>query len=122
MRTSRTVELFPHVASVRPVNDVNVIERIRQVKPTEKNVGGTERLVRATVGPALIVVGVASLGGVLSLAAGTVGVVLAAVLVLAGARMTFTAITQKCYVNALLGRNTCRLPESRREAAVNGDG
>lgn len=87
------------------------LSRIRSAGPGEKNVGGTERLVRGTLGPALIAIGVASMVGVLALSWGTARFALGGLLVAAGLRMTQTAITQKCYLNERLGRNSYR-PES----------
>jgi len=87
---------------------MNVTERIERARGTGKNVGGTERLVRATIGPTLLVIGATAIAGVVTLAPGTAGLAVGALLVLAGARMTQTAVTQRCYMNALLGRNSCR--------------
>lgn len=90
-------------------------ERLREVKAGKKNVGGVERILRGTVGPALFLVGIAALVGILTLAGGVLGTVIGVVLVLAGLRMTQTAFTQRCYMNALIGRNSCRLdPEPAR--------
>ena len=74
----------------------------------EKNVGGYDRTARFVVGPILVLVGLASLGGLLTLAAGTLGLVLAAVALLVGLVLTTTAVTQKCPLNSLLGLNTYR--------------
>jgi hypothetical protein len=74
----------------------------------DKNVGGYDRLARFVVGPILLVVGLAAAGGLLSLAAGTAGLALAAVAILVGAILTVTAITQKCPLNSLLGLDTYR--------------
>jgi len=97
---------------------MTITERIEAARATGKNVGGTERVVRGTLGPALVAVGVVSLAGVVTLAAGTAGLAAGAVLVLAGARMTQTAITQKCYMNALLGRNSCRFQSTAGQSAA----
>jgi hypothetical protein len=72
----------------------------------QKNVGGYDRLLRFVVGPILVVVGGAAFGGVLTLATGTVGLVLAGVALLVGAILTVTAVTQKCPLNSVLGLNT----------------
>lgn len=72
----------------------------------EKNVGGYDRLARFIVGPILVIVGLAAVGGLITLAAGTLGLVLAGVLFLIGAILTVTAFTQKCPLNNLLGLNT----------------
>jgi len=72
----------------------------------QKNVGGYDRIARFVIGPALLLVGGASLGGLVVLAAGTVGLVLGVIILLVGAILTVTAITQKCPLNNLLGLNT----------------
>lgn len=90
-------------------------ERLREVRAGKKNVGGVERLVRGTLGPTLIVVGIVSIAGFVRFAPGTLGLVLSVVITLAGARMTQTAITQRCYVNAIIGRDSCRMPSAETE-------
>jgi hypothetical protein len=72
----------------------------------EKNVGGYDRIARFVVGPALLLFGGASLGGLVTLAAGTVGLALGVIVLLVGAILTVTAITQKCPLNNLIGLNT----------------
>jgi hypothetical protein len=72
----------------------------------EKNVGGYDRVVRFVVGPLLVVVGGVSLGGVLTLAAGTLGLALGVGALLVGAVLTVTAVTQKCPLNSVVGLNT----------------
>ena len=84
-------------------------ERLREVKAGKKNVGGAERVIRGTLGPSLVLVGIADLVGMLTLAGGLLGTGIAVVLVIAGFRMTQTALTQRCYLNALIGRDSCRL-------------
>jgi hypothetical protein len=74
----------------------------------EKNVGGFDRTARFVVGPILIIVGLAAFGGLLTLAAGTLGLVLAAVALLVGIVLATTAATQKCPLNRALGMNTYR--------------
>ncbi|MFC6940423.1 DUF2892 domain-containing protein [Salinirubellus sp. GCM10025818] len=74
----------------------------------EKNVGGYDRIARFVVGPILVVVGFAAFGGLLTLAAGTVGLALAAVALLVGIVFVTTATIQKCPLNAALGLNTYR--------------
>jgi hypothetical protein len=74
----------------------------------EKNVGGYDRTARFVVGPILVLVGLASLGGLFTLAAGTLGLVLAAVALLVGLVLATTAVTQKCPLNRALGLNTYR--------------
>lgn len=83
----------------------------------EKNVGGYDRIARFVVGPVLIVVGAAAFGGLLTLAAGTLGLVLAGVAVLVGAVLTVTAATQKCPLNSVIGMNTYREPSTRQSAS-----
>lgn len=92
--------------------------RLQAVKDGEKNVGGVERLLRGTVGPALVLLGVAAFAGLVSLAGGVVGLALAGLSVLAGARMTQTAFTQRCYMNAVIGRNSCRVSTPAGEPAT----
>ncbi|MFK5603564.1 YgaP family membrane protein [Haloferax volcanii] len=72
----------------------------------EKNVGGYDRIARAILGPVLIVVGAASLAGFLTIAAGTLGLVIAVAALLVGAVLATTAVTQKCPLNDLLGVDT----------------
>jgi len=72
----------------------------------EKNVGGYDRIARAVLGPVLVVVGAASLAGFLTIAAGTLGLVIAVAALLVGAVLATTAVTQKCPLNDLLGVNT----------------
>jgi hypothetical protein len=72
----------------------------------EKNVGGYDQLARFVVGPALIVVGGAALGGLITLVAGTLGLVLAGIAVFVGTVLTLTAMTQTCPLNAVVGLNT----------------
>ena len=72
----------------------------------QKNVGGYDRRARFVLGPALIVVGLASFAGLVALSSGTLGFVLAGAAVLVGAVLTVTATTQKCPLNAAIGMNT----------------
>ena len=96
-------------------------ERLAEVRAGKKNVGGTERIARGVVGPSLIALGVAALSGLLSLAAGTAGIAIAVLAILAGARMTVTAVTQRCYMNAIIGRDTCTIPGGRSGPGVEGE-
>ena len=50
--------------------------------------------------------GAAALAGFLTLAGGTLGLVLAGVAVLVGAVLTITAMTRKCPLNSAIGLNT----------------
>ncbi|ADB63044.1 hypothetical protein Htur_4224 (plasmid) [Haloterrigena turkmenica DSM 5511] len=74
----------------------------------QKNVGGYDRGARFVFGPLLAIIGIAALGGLISLAAGTVGFALAAIALVVGAVLTITAVTQKCPMNGLLGIDTYR--------------
>ena len=88
---------------------MTAFDRLHEVKAGKKNVGGAERAVRAVVGPSILLVGIAALGSFVTLASGFAGTAIAVILALGGLRMSQTAITQRCYMNALLGRDTCRL-------------
>ena len=72
----------------------------------EKNVGGYDRSARFVLGPLLIVLGAAAFTGIITLSTGTLGLVLAGVVVLVGAVLTVTATTQKCPLNATIGLDT----------------
>ena len=72
----------------------------------QKNVGGYDRTARFVLGPILILVGVAAFAGLVTLAGGTLGLVLAGAAVAVGAVLTTTATTQKCPLNAAIGMNT----------------
>jgi len=74
----------------------------------EKNVGGYDRTARFVLGPILLILGVAAFSGILTLASGTLGLVIAGVALLIGAVLTVTATTQKCPLNAAIGLNTFR--------------
>lgn len=86
----------------------SLLDRLRPTAPAEKNVGGRERLVRAILGPALLVVGLATFVGGFSPGAGVPVIAVGLLAVVAGSRMTITARTQKCYMNERIGRNTYR--------------
>jgi hypothetical protein len=73
----------------------------------EKNVGGTDRRVRAALAVVLAAVGVAAAAGLLP-GVGTVG---AAVALTASAGFGFNAVTQRCLGNRLLGIDTCPAPD-----------
>jgi hypothetical protein len=72
----------------------------------QKNVGGYDRIARFVVGPILIAVGAAAVAGLLTIAAGVTGLVIAGAAILVGAILTVTATTQKCPLNAAIGMNT----------------
>jgi hypothetical protein len=72
----------------------------------EKNVGGYDRLARLVFGPVLLVVGVAGLAGVLTITAGTTGLLFAGALFVVGSVLVVTGVTQRCALNGLLGRSS----------------
>lgn len=73
----------------------------------EKNVGGLDRTARLVLGPLLVAVGVAVAGGFLDIGlAGTVGLVVTALVLVAGAIFVVTGTTQKCPANEVVGINT----------------
>ncbi|ELY81902.1 MULTISPECIES: DUF2892 domain-containing protein [Natrinema] len=74
----------------------------------QTNVGGFDRGARLVVGPLLVIIGIAALGGVVSLTAGTLGLALATIALVAGAVLTTTAVTRKCPMNARFGIDTSR--------------
>ena len=80
----------------------------------QKNVGGYDRGVRFVLGPILILAGVAAFAGLVTLAGGTLGLVLAGAVVAVGAVLTTTATTQKCPLNAAIGMNTYKQRGSGR--------
>ncbi|MBX0293906.1 YgaP family membrane protein [Haloarcula nitratireducens] len=69
--------------------------------PTEKNVGGWDRLLRLIVGPALLVVAAVAAGGIVTLSP-----LLIASSAVVGLILTVTGLTQKCPLNNALGMNT----------------
>ena len=71
--------------------------------PSEKNVGGWDRLLRLIVGPVLSVVSGAAVLGTIALSP-----VLMALSAIVGAILTVTGLTQKCPLNNLIGLNTYR--------------
>jgi uncharacterized membrane protein HdeD (DUF308 family) len=73
----------------------------------EKNVGGSDRLVRLVAGPILLVLGALGLADVLTLAGGSPGTALSVIALLLGVVFVVTATTQRCLANALLGVDTC---------------
>lgn len=86
----------------------------------KKNVGGYDRIARFVVGPLLIAVGGAAFGGLLTLASGTLGLVLAAAAVLIGGILTVTATTRKCPLNSAIGMNTYEQRSDRRSSPDEG--
>lgn len=85
----------------------------------QKNVGGYDRIARLVVGPLLIVAGAAAFGGLFTIAAGTLGLVVAGIALLVGAILLATGITQKCPLNNALGIDTFR-GKTEREAETPG--
>jgi uncharacterized membrane protein YkgB len=86
----------------------------------EKNVGGYDRIARLVVGPILAIVGTAGLFGFVTIAAGTLGVALAAIALLVGLVFVVTGLTQKCPLNSVLGFNTYRKSAETDESEMSG--
>lgn len=75
----------------------------------EKNVGGLDRKLRLVIGAALVLLGAAGYAGLVPVATNIVPQALTSViLALAGLALLATAITRKCMVNSMLGRNTAK--------------
>ncbi|ADQ68241.1 hypothetical protein C499_14995 [Halogeometricum borinquense DSM 11551] len=74
----------------------------------EKNVGGYDRIARLVVGPLLVIVGAAAVAGLFTIAAGTLGLVLAGGALVVGAVLLTTGLTQKCPLNDVIGMDTYR--------------
>lgn len=73
----------------------------------ERNVGGLDRKARLVVGPILVALGVAVAAGSLDIGfTGTVGLVVTALVLVAGAIFLITGTTQKCPANELAGVDT----------------
>ena len=72
----------------------------------DKNVGGYDRIARLVFGPVLLVVGAAGLAGILTIVAGTTGLLIAGALFVIGAVLLVTGVTQRCALNDLLGRDS----------------
>ncbi|MEF8886445.1 MAG: DUF2892 domain-containing protein [Haloarculaceae archaeon] len=73
----------------------------------DKNVGGLDRTVRLVAGPVLVAVGVAAAAGYLDIGlAGTVGLAVTALLLVAGVVFVVTGTTQKCPANQVVGLDT----------------
>ena len=72
----------------------------------EKNVGRTDRIVRFVVGGVLALVGLAALGGLFTIAAGTTGLVAAVVALVLGLVLVGTGYTQSCLLYRPFGINT----------------
>lgn len=73
----------------------------------EKNVGGLDRTGRLVAGPLLIAVGVAIAADIVNVGlAGTVGLAVTTLVVVAGAVFLVTGTTRKCPANGLAGVDT----------------
>ncbi|MCU4925609.1 DUF2892 domain-containing protein [Halobacteria archaeon AArc-dxtr1] len=86
----------------------------------ERNVCGVERGLRIVVGIALLGLGGAALGGLLTLAGGTTGLVLAGGAALVGAILLTTGAVRICPINAALGIDTCAERAEEREVGIEG--
>lgn len=69
----------------------------------EQNVGGFDRTARLVAGPILAVVGLLIVADIVSAA-----LPLGAALLLVGAVLLGTGLTQRCIINQVLGVNTCK--------------
>lgn len=81
----------------------------------QQNVGEFDRIIRLVAGPVLLLVGIGTFAGVLSLGTGTVGIALAAIATLIGLVLTVTALTQRCLLYSVLGFDTSRTRTTVRE-------
>jgi hypothetical protein len=72
----------------------------------ERNVGSTDRYARIVIGIVLAAVGIAGFAAIGWEATGTVGLVAGAVLVIVGAVLLVTAVTQQCPIYAGLSMST----------------
>jgi hypothetical protein len=74
----------------------------------EKNVGGFDRNARLVVGPILLLLGVAVLGDLVTVVAGTTGLAIGVVAALVGAVLLVTGLSRTCPLNSVLGIDTYR--------------
>lgn len=73
----------------------------------DRNVGGFDRKARLVAGPLLLVIGLVSFVGPVDLGIwGSLGVVAAGTLLVAGGILTVTGATQKCPANQVAGLDT----------------
>lgn len=73
----------------------------------KRNVGGLDRKARLVVGPILVALGVAVAAGYLDVGlTGTIGLVVTALVLVAGAIFLITGTTQKCPANELADVDT----------------
>ncbi|WP_254831907.1 YgaP family membrane protein [Haloglomus salinum] len=82
----------------------------------DKNVGGYDRIARLVLGPVLAILGTAALFGFVTLAAGTLGLALAAIALLVGLVLVVTGLAQKCPLNRVLGLDTYRTEVETEDA------
>ena len=75
----------------------------------ERNVGGYDRIARLGIGAVLIIVGIAGYVGFVRVAYGPFPQALTSVaLGIVGLILLATGVTQMCFLNRLIGRNTLR--------------
>lgn len=103
---------FPPGAVNPVLNQSAVMAIIEYVWPAEKNVGGIHRTGRYVLAPVLVTLGLAVLTGWLSVAPGLAGTIVGVAAVFAGVVSLVEAHTQKCPGYAVMGINTCELPET----------
>lgn len=73
----------------------------------DRNVGGFDRTARLVTGPLLLFIGILSFVGPVELGQwGSLGVIAAGTLLVAGAILTGTGVTQKCPANEIAGLDT----------------
>jgi hypothetical protein len=76
----------------------------------EKNVGGYDRIARAVLAVVTATVGVAALSGATGLG-GTASTAVGIAALVATGGLTFNVLTQRCFGNALLGIDTCKVQD-----------
>jgi len=75
----------------------------------ERNVGGYDRIARLGIGAVLVLVGIAGYVGFVRVAYGPLPQALTSVaLAVIGVILLVTGVTQVCFLNRLIGRNTLR--------------
>ncbi|MEF8800516.1 MAG: DUF2892 domain-containing protein [Halolamina sp.] len=73
----------------------------------DRNVGGFDRKARLVAGPLLLLIGLLSFVGPVDFGVwGSLGVIAAGTLLVAGAILTVTGATQKCPANEIAGLDT----------------
>lgn len=100
-----------------------VVDRLPDaVWPDEKNVGGAHLTLRYVAVPVLLTVALVTAAGLLPMAAGIAGFVVAGALIAAGVSL-LEARTQKCPGYSVMGLNTCEIARpGDREQAPETDG